>query len=137
MSGERDLDRLLAALDPWLDPQTYVFATTPPGSMPGAMPGDLDPLMQFQEAAGTTLILRQERAERAGLNFIFPCRRITLRIHSALDAVGLIAAVSTALAKAGVSANPVSGFFHDHIFVAQNDADTAIKVIRALTDQHR
>ena len=133
MSGERDLDRLLAALDPWLDPQTYVFVTTPPGSIPC----DLDPLMQFQEAAGTTLILRQEQAEHAGLNFIFPCRRITLRIHSALDAVGLIAAVSTALAKAGVSANPVSGFFHDHVFVAQNDADTAIKVISALTDQHR
>ncbi len=133
MTGERDLKRLLAELDPWLDPDIYVFASTT-----GAAPTQrVSPLMQFHEAEGLTLILTQADAARAGLGGVFPCRRITLRVHSALDAVGLIAAVSAALSEAGISTNPVSGFFHDHVFVAEKDADRAMDVLRALAIQPR
>ena len=43
---------------------------------------------------------------------------ITLRVHSALDAVGMTAAFSVALAVAGLSVNVVAGLHHDQVFVA-------------------
>jgi len=65
------------------------------------------------------------------LNAVFACRRITLTIHSALAAVGLMAAVSRALADAGIGCNPVAGYFHDHLFVPEGDLDRALEVLAA------
>ena len=48
---------------------------------------------------------------------IFPCRKVTLGVHSSLDAVGFMAAVTTWLAKINIGVNPVSGFYHDHLYV--------------------
>jgi len=42
---------------------------------------------------------------------------ITLMVHSALDSVGLTAAVTRQLADEGISCNVVAGYFHDHLFV--------------------
>ena len=67
--------------------------------------------MIFEEAEGTTYILRKEEAEDAWLDCEFPSRIITLEIHSSLDAVGFFARIATALAKAGIGVNPVSGYF--------------------------
>jgi hypothetical protein len=36
-------------------------------------------------------------------------------VHSSLDAVGFMAAVTTRLAKINIGVNPVSGFYHDHL----------------------
>ena len=47
-----------------------------------------------------TLIVRRQDAQRAGLSFEYPCRMITLSIHSSLEAVGFMAHVSTLLADA-------------------------------------
>lgn len=47
---------------------------------------------------------------RCDLDGAFPCARITLRVHSALDAVGFLAAITRALADAGIGTNPVAGF---------------------------
>ena len=58
---------------------------------------------------------------RSPVEATFRCRRIELRVHSALEAVGLTAAVSGALADAGLTANVVAGAHHDHLLVA---ADT-------------
>lgn len=57
---------------------------------------------------------------------------ITLRVHSALDAVGLTAAVSLALTDAGLSCNVVAGFHHDHVFVPYDRAAQAVDVLKAL-----
>jgi len=129
MAAERDLARLLAGIKPALDPCGYVFATQPPGA---PLPGDVTPLMQFREDEGRTLILPRKAAEQAGLSFTFPCRRITLTVHSALDAVGFLAAVATALAKAEISCNPVAGYHHDHLFVPADCAEAAMHVLEAL-----
>jgi hypothetical protein len=64
-------------------------------------------------------------------------RRITLRVHSALDGVGLTAAFSSELAAAGISCNVVAGYHHDHIFVPDADADRAMAALHALSDRHR
>ena len=57
---------------------------------------------------------------------------ITLNIHSSLEAVGFLAALLPALAAEGMGVNPVSGFFHDHLFVPADRAEDALRVLKAL-----
>ena len=45
----------------------------------------------------------------------------------------MIAAVSRALAEAGLSANIVAAHHHDHVFVTANAADDALQVLRSLS----
>ncbi|MEO0360582.1 MAG: ACT domain-containing protein [Pseudomonadota bacterium] len=127
MSGERDLARLLASMAPELGEETWVFATVPPDAPAPAA------LMRYEEAEGTTLILTLAAAEAAGLAHVFPCRRITLNVHSALDAVGFLAAIVPALAAAGMGVNSVAGFHHDHLFVPEERAADAMAILRGLS----
>lgn len=71
--------------------------------------------MLFREGEGWTLIAPRSTVDALGLEAIFPCRKVTLGVHSSLDAVGFMAAVTTRLAEAGLGINPVSGFYHDHL----------------------
>jgi len=57
---------------------------------------------------------------------------LTLRVHSALSAVGLTAAVAGALTRIGVSCNVVAAFYHDHLFVAEADAERALAALEEL-----
>lgn len=132
-AGERDLTRLLAGMAPSLDPQRYAFTVAADAAVPPALP----PLMAFREDEGLTLVLRHERALAAGLDIRFVCRRIVLEVHSALDAVGLLAAVTTALAEAGIAVNAVSAVHHDHLFVPADRADEALAVLETLSAQTR
>ena len=59
---------------------------------------------------------------------------ISLTVHSSLDAVGFLAAITTKLAQSGISVNPVSAFYHDHLFVPVNRADEAVSLLREFTD---
>ena len=59
-------------------------------------------------------------------------RRITLRVHSALDGVGLTAAVATALAGHGIACNMVAAFHHDHVFVPAARAEEALAILKTL-----
>ncbi|MBF9232860.1 ACT domain-containing protein [Microvirga alba] len=131
MAGETDLQRLIASMTPVLTPGTYVFATT---DNPGP---DLvaAALMLFREDEGVTLIVPQALAEAHGLKAIYPCRCITLSIHSSLEAVGFLAAITSALAQAGIGVNPVSAFFHDHLFIAEDRAAEAMEILRGLSAQ--
>ena len=60
--------------------------------------------------------------------------RISLGVHSSLKAVGLTAALSKALADAGISANIVAALRHDHLFVPWDRRDEALRCIEALGD---
>jgi hypothetical protein len=121
MTGERDLDTLLRSLRPVLVEGEFVFCTH--REVLG------DPVCVVREREGFSLILRRGEAEHLGLAFTFPCRMITLEIHSSLEAVGLLARVTAALADAGISVNPVSGYFHDHLFVPAESAEHAMAVL--------
>ena len=134
MTGETNLQKLLASMSPELLPGVLVFATLPPGT---PAPEGLDPVMLFREREGDTLILPEVEARAAGLAAVFPCRMITLNVHSALDAVGFIAAIATRLAAAGMGVNPVAGFFHDHLFVPADRADEAVAILKKLATEHR
>ena len=134
MSGETNLQKLLASMTPQLLAGTYVFATLAPG-MP--VPAGLDPVMQFREREGLTLIVTEDEAKVAGLAGTFRCRMITLDIHSSLEAVGFLAAITTRLAKAGMGVNPVSAFYHDHLFVPAERAEEALAILRQLAAESR
>jgi uncharacterized protein len=129
MTGETDLAALLAGMRPVLRPDVVVFATLPESA---TIPDSLDPIMVFREAEGRTLILRDMDAAAAGIPSQFPSRMITLEVHSSLEAVGFLAAITTALAAVGIGVNPVSAFFHDHLFVPAERADEAMRVLEAL-----
>lgn len=53
----------------------------------------------FREREGTTVIVKESVAKELDLKYEYVAAWIELEIHSSLEAVGLTAAVSTALAK--------------------------------------
>lgn len=130
MTGERDLAALLRHMKPELRPGIFVFCTIAAGE---TIPAALNPLMVFREQEGTTLVVSREQAETAGLRHAFVSRLITLTVHSALDAVGFLAAITARLADAGISVNAVSAFHHDHLFVPAEKADDAMAVLRGMS----
>ncbi len=136
MPGERHLAQLLSALQPLLQPETYVFCTL--NHTPSAEQLDtLSPFATVQEPEGLSVVLTREIADKNSLQFdgCFHC--IRLDVHSSLEAVGLTAAVSSALAEAGISANVIAGAFHDHILVPQKDADRALSILQTLSASSR
>jgi hypothetical protein len=58
-------------------------------------------------------------------------------VHSDLEAVGFLAAVSAALAGAGIPCNAVAALYHDHLFVAEADAERALEVLRGVEQRAR
>lgn len=128
MSGEQDLNVLLRSMQPEMQDGVYVFCTVPYGE---PVADDLRPLALFREKEGVTLIVRHEAAEQANLKYQCPSRMITLTIHSSLDAVGFMAAITMRLAQAGISVNPVSAFYHDHLFIPVACADKAMQILTA------
>lgn len=132
MTGETDLKKLLATITPELLAGVHVFVTLPPGRQ---VPDALEPVMLFREHEGTTLIVLEDQAKAAGLEAIFRCRKITLNIHSSLEAVGFLAAITARLARAGMGVNPVSAFYHDHLFVPADRAEEAMELLRDLATE--
>ncbi|NDW53098.1 ACT domain-containing protein [Aliiroseovarius sp. PrR006] len=131
MSGETNLDELIKSMSAVLVDGLYVFVTVQPDQ---PLP-DIEPRMTFKEAEGTTYILLKSEAEKLGLPYEFPCRMITLNIHSSLEAVGFMARIATELAKYDMGVNPVSGFFHDHLFVPDGRQEDAMNVLKAMSQR--
>jgi hypothetical protein len=132
LSGETNLRKLIASMRPNLAPEVFVFATVSADVAAG-----IEAQMVFRESEGLTLIVSEEAARKAGLAATFPCRRVTLDIHSSLDAVGFMAAVTTRLAASGIGVNPVSAYFHDHLFVPAARADEAVSILEQLAAEAR
>ncbi|HEY6630325.1 MAG TPA: ACT domain-containing protein [Rhizobiaceae bacterium] len=134
MPGETNLQKLLGSMSPELLPGVFVFAMLPSGA---PRPAGASPVMTFREREGVTLILREEEARVAELPFAFRCRMITLNVHSSLEAVGFLAAITVRLAAAGMGVNPVSAFCHDHLFVPADRADEAIAILMDIVRENR
>ncbi|MFJ8858077.1 ACT domain-containing protein [Streptomyces sp. NPDC102451] len=128
MTGERDLRTLLHGMRPELNPGRYVYTTLPGGEVPTGV----TPVVTVSEQEGLTAVVPEAQALASGLAYHFAAGWITLRVHSALDAVGLTAAVSLALTDAGISCNVVAGFHHDHLFVPYARAADAVRALEAL-----
>ena len=128
MPGEKELAKMLETIEPKLQTGDYVFCSV--RDTAGLDMADV--VLYFREEEGTTVILKKEKADQLQLPYSFVAGWITLTVHSSLEAVGLTAAFSQALAAQGISCNVVAAYFHDHIFVPQADAPKAMEVIRGL-----
>ena len=129
MAGRvRDGRAMIAAMQPRLDPRIWRFVLVSPDTAPQLLGTAIG---TFREDEGVTAIVPAALAEELGIEGT-DFARITLMVHSDLEGVGLTAAVSGALADAGIACNVVAAFHHDHAFVPSTRADEAIDVLRKL-----
>lgn len=133
MSGVIDLHTLLKDMHPDLSDIEYVFCTVESLRLDSI--NELDPVCTFKEDEGITLVLEKKQAIAAALNFSGVFNKITLQVHSSLEAVGLTAAVSTILAENGISINIIAAYYHDHIFVPSNKAKLAMNALKSLSEK--
>jgi hypothetical protein len=125
MHGERNLDTLLKTMQPHLTDGKWVFRTSPNGFDSATLDTTI---LMFKESEGVTIISPATQADAALPTWAM----ITLSIHSDLQAVGFLAAITTMLAAKDIPVNAVSAFFHDHIFVPYGRRDDALECLRCM-----
>ena len=130
----RDRRAMIANMSPELQEGSFVFCSTADrGRMLACAEKALG---MFVEPEGHSFILATEEARALGFDTSMPMRQITLRVHSALDGVGLTAAVASELADAGIACNMVAAYCHDHVFVPQAEAVQALALLHDLQARH-
>lgn len=127
MTGEKNLQTLLAAMHPVLREGEYVYVLWPHGR---PLAAGIEAAVR--EAEGLTVVLPRAEADALGLDYDFVAAWITLEVHSDLEAVGLTAAVSRALTDAKISCNVLAGFHHDHLLVPVGDSARALEALAEL-----
>ncbi len=119
-----DLSVLLAQMQPVLHDGEYGYACV------AALPEGLQPFAVVAEAEGLTVVALVQ--DLAGIAHQGGWARISLTVVSDLAAVGLTAAIATALTRHGISANVIAGYHHDHVFVQLDRAAEALAVMEGL-----
>ena len=123
--GETDLGAMLASLGVERRDGTYTFVAL---DDPSAELRSLASAV-VEEAEATTLVVEVGAARAAGLDVVVELAWLTLTVTSSLEAVGLTAAVSERLARAGIACNVLAGFHHDHLLVPATRADDAVTAL--------
>ena len=118
---------MIRGMSPSLAPGRFAFVTHRDVPTAAAI---LNAVGLFREAEGVSLIVPIGDAHDD-----HAMREITLGVHSALDGVGLTAAVATALANEGIPANVVAAYHHDHVFVPEDKAERALAALERLSAQ--
>jgi len=120
--------RMIREMAPERQPGRWVYC---------AAPVDIDAellssaLATVREPEGLSLLVRLEAARARGLAPVEPVlAHILLRVYSALEGVGLTAAVAETLAGAGIACNVVAGLRHDHLLVPEDRADEAVQLLQ-------
>ncbi|TDO71386.1 hypothetical protein EV143_10833 [Flavobacterium chryseum] len=130
MSGEKDLQILLKSMKPEQNSGDYVFCKTE--NLEKVNLADIE--MFFKEKEAITIILKKEIADTLKLDYTVIMSWITLSVYSSLEAVGLTAAFSKALAENQISCNVVAAYYHDHIFVNKNDVEKAMEILNSFSN---
>jgi uncharacterized protein len=129
--GETDIGILLRSMNPMLNEGEYVFC-------PVKENVNIDirnVLGSFKEEEGITIVIEKKVADEMNLSYSFVSSWITLTVHSSLEAVGLTAAFSSALADAGISCNVIAAYNHDHIFVPVKEKLRAMEILTGLSQE--
>lgn len=131
MKKEGELTFLIENMDCVLNEGVYVFCAISEWN------SDLIKLAvcHFKEAEGITIVLKKEVADEQNLPYEFKASWITLRVQSALNAVGLTAAIASNLSEKGISCNVIAGFYHDHIFVPSTLGREALNSLNSLSNR--
>ena len=131
MQPESDLKALLAKMDPILQEDEYVFCSVSSDKFSKMRS---PPIGSFHEAEGVTIILKKDTAEQEELDYDFPSRMVTFNVHSSLNAVGFLAAITEKLAAHGISVNAISAYYHDHIFVPTERTEEVMRLLSELAN---
>ena len=124
-----DRNAMVAQMRPVLDPETYCFVVVEPDKAPRLLGSAI---ATFREAEGVSAIVTEAVARE--LEPEAPAfARITLGVYSDLEGVGLTAAVSGALADAGIACNAVAALHHDHLFVPAGQGEQALALLEKLS----
>lgn len=127
VAGQMDLDTILADLAVTRRPGIFAFVRLPD---PVEVDDGIHALVR--EAEGVTVVTTIEAARERGWEWDFEAAWLTVEVHSALEAVGLTAAVAEALSAETIPCNVLAGYYHDHLLVPVARADEAIGAIRRL-----
>lgn len=125
MTPVRETAAMIAGMAPLRRPGLFVFAP-----WPGPVPPP-QALASFAEDEGLSVILPLDVARAQGLDCSLPMACLTLTVPSALDGVGLTAAVAQALADRGIPCNVIAALHHDHVLVPADRADEALAALTA------
>jgi len=115
---------MLGALAVERRPGTFAYVTRS-----AVEPAPADAFATIDEGESITFVVP---ADTAPDDAVFRCAWLTLTVDSSLEAVGLTAAFAAALADAGIPANVLAGWHHDHILVPVEQADDAMAALRSL-----
>ena len=121
-----DTQAMIGGMNPTLDNRSWCFVSADEPDLVIELMRSA--LATFREDEGLSLIVPHAVAVEHDLA-ADPFARITLQVHSALEGVGLTAAVSGALADAKIPCNMVAALRHDHVFVPAAMSDKAMEVL--------
>lgn len=121
-----DLQGMLAGMEPTLREGSYRFV--PHGPQEDFIDLLHRTFAMVREDEGMTLVIRARRDDPGPL-----FAGITLQVHSALEGVGLTAAVASALAQGGIACNAIAGYHHDHLFVPWERREEALGILAQLS----
>lgn len=122
----RSTRAMIAQMSPRLDERRWCFVAVTPDRAPELLGAAIG---TFREEEGVSAIVPAVLAPEGAPAFV----RIVLEVNSDLEGVGLTAAVSTALAEAGIACNMVAALHHDHAFVPADSAKEALDLLLALS----
>ncbi len=125
-----DLATLLSTLTVSQRPGEFCMATVPATTRLG---DGVEALMVEDE--GVTAISTTTRAEAEGWDYEFPCAWLTLDVYSALEAVGLTAAVAKVLTESEIPCNVIAARHHDHLLVPMEHTSAAKAAVTSLADR--
>ena len=129
MPGETNLSRLIQNMQPELLEGEFVFVRFNRDLIEAIK---LNPICTFNENEGLSVILNRDKADLNHIKYESVFRMITLNIHSSLDAVGFLVRITGELAMYNISVNPVSAYYHDHLFVPTAKAEEAVNILKQL-----
>ena len=128
----KETKAMIAAMTPELQDGSFIFCATTDLKTASACADHA--IGMFIEPEGRSFILPMTDASRLGFDCSLPMKHIILQVYSALDGVGLTAAVARELAVRNIPCNIVAALHHDHVFVPELMANRAVVVLRALQD---
>lgn len=124
----RERQAMLAGMTPVLKQGRFHFCSTKDAIVAAAAIGQS--LATFREEEGLTLVLDDKSAAAFGFDRSVPMCRIVLEVFSALEGVGLTAAVASALSDHGIPCNVIAAYYHDHVFVPEAMGHQALEILQ-------
>jgi hypothetical protein len=132
----QDAKSLVKAMQPTFSVGKYYFATVGEQYLLN-LAGYLQYMIGvFREEEGITFVFSEELCSivepMSGKKLTGPFAMITLHVDSDLLSVGLLAAVTAALASEKIPCNAFSAYHHDHLLVPYEMKDKAIAALKKL-----